>query len=113
MSESNADLAMNKQATLEIEFMHQTLSQHVPAGSEADTKLQEIYQTISQAYYRRSGTEAEAAEELPRELEKLKKTCVLLWTVLDLRTDTVGRRRLVASRKSTALQFLCFRCATA
>lgn len=39
------------QATLEIEFMHQTLSQHV--SPLADTTLQAIYRTISQAYYRR------------------------------------------------------------
>lgn len=38
------------QATLEIEFMHQTLSQHVTPT--ADRTLQSIYHTISQSYTR-------------------------------------------------------------
>ncbi|GAA5834893.1 hypothetical protein JCM11251_002055 [Rhodosporidiobolus azoricus] len=73
------------QATLEIEFMHQTLSQHV--SPTADQTLQSIYKTISQSYYRRPNS---SANELQQELEGLKRT-------------------LVASRRATALQFLCFR----
>ncbi|GAA6031944.1 hypothetical protein JCM8097_003354 [Rhodosporidiobolus ruineniae] len=73
------------QATLEIEFMHQTLSQHV--SPVADQTLQSIYKTISQSYYRRPNS---SANELQQELEGLKRT-------------------LVASRRATALQFLCFR----
>ncbi|BGO96556.1 Exocyst complex component SEC5 [Rhodotorula toruloides] len=73
------------QATLEIEFMHQTLSQHV--SPLADQTLQSIYKTISQSYYRRPNS---SAQELQQELEGLKRT-------------------LVASRRATALQFLCFR----
>ncbi|GAA6006556.1 hypothetical protein JCM10207_004971 [Rhodosporidiobolus poonsookiae] len=73
------------QATLEIEFMHQTLSQHV--SPTADSTLQSIYRTISQSYYRRPNS---SANELQQELEGLKRT-------------------LVASRRATALQFLCFR----
>ncbi|GAA5945363.1 hypothetical protein JCM3775_002199 [Rhodotorula graminis] len=73
------------QATLEIEFMHQTLSQHV--SEQADQTLQSIYKTISQSYYRRPNS---SAQELQHELEGLKRT-------------------LVASRRATALQFLCFR----
>ncbi|GAA5918454.1 hypothetical protein JCM1841_003976 [Sporobolomyces salmonicolor] len=74
------------QATLEIEFMHQTLSQHV--SPHADQTLQSIYKTISQSYYRRPTPNS--AAELQQELEGLKRT-------------------LVASRRATALQFLCFR----
>ncbi|KAM0755622.1 hypothetical protein T439DRAFT_295613 [Meredithblackwellia eburnea MCA 4105] len=74
------------QATLEIEFMHQTLSQHV--SQLADETLQSIYRTISQAYYRRPTPNS--SNELQQELEALKRT-------------------LVASRRATALQFLAFR----
>lgn len=74
------------QATLEIEFMHQTLSQHV--SPLADATLQSIYKTISQSYYRRPTPNS--ATELQAELEGLKRT-------------------LVASRRATTLQFLCFR----
>lgn len=74
------------QATLEIEFMHQTLSQHV--SPQADSTLQSIYKTISQSYYRKPSPNS--AAELQQELEGLKRT-------------------LVASRRATALQFLCFR----
>ncbi|GAA5969236.1 hypothetical protein JCM11641_007520 [Rhodosporidiobolus odoratus] len=73
------------QATLEIEFMHQILSQHV--SPVADQTLQSIYKTISQSYYRRPNS---SANELQQELEGLKRT-------------------LMASRRATALQFLCFR----
>jgi exocyst complex component 2 len=66
--------------------MHQTLSQHV--SPLADTTLQSIYKTISQSYYRRPTPNS--AAELQQELEGLKRT-------------------LVASRRATALQFLCWR----
>lgn len=69
--------------------MHQTLSQHV--SPLADTTLQSIYKTISQSYYRRPTPNS--AAELQSELEGLKRT-------------------LVASRRATALQFLCFRAAS-
>lgn len=74
------------QATLEIEFMHQTLSQHV--SPLADATLQSIYKTVSQSYYRKPSPNS--AGELQLELEGLKRT-------------------LVASRRATALQFLSFR----
>ncbi|KAI5478551.1 exocyst complex component sec5 [Pseudohyphozyma bogoriensis] len=74
------------QATLEIEFMHQTLSQHV--SPNADATLQSIYRTISQSYYRKPSPNG--AGELQQELEGLKRT-------------------LMASRRSTALQFLAFK----
>jgi exocyst complex component 2 len=79
------DMLAPLQATLEIEFMHQTLSQHV--SPRADQTLQSIYKIISQSYYRRPDS---SAQELQAELEGLKRT-------------------LVASRRATALQFLCFR----
>ncbi|KAK4705258.1 exocyst complex component 2, partial [Phenoliferia sp. Uapishka_3] len=74
------------QATLEIEFMHQTLSQHV--SPVADDTLQSIYKTISRSYYRKPT--ANSSGELQQELEGLKRT-------------------LVSSRRATALQFLAFR----
>lgn len=74
------------QATLEIEFMHQTLSQHV--SPVANQTLQSIYSTISQSYYRKPSSNS--AGELQQELEGLKRT-------------------LMASRRATALQFLCMR----
>lgn len=73
------------QATLEIEFMHQTLSQHVTPL--ADSTLQSIYKTISQSYYRKPSPNS--AGELQQELEGLKRT-------------------LVASRRATALQVCLF-----
>jgi exocyst complex component 2 len=77
------------QATLEIEFLHQTLSQYVTPKSEAT--LKQIYETISRKYVRGSGAAGTAeAEALQRELESVKRT-------------------LVSSRKATALEFLCFR----
>ncbi len=73
------------QATLEIEFIHQTLSQFV--SPPAEKTLKDVYETISERYQRKSPDETEL---LKNELEVVKKT-------------------LVASRKATALQFLCFR----
>lgn len=74
------------QATLEMEFLHQTLNTHVLPG--ADATLQEIYKIISAAY-RPANTGGEA-NELQKELEQLKLT-------------------LTQARRATALQFLCFR----
>ncbi|GAA5808629.1 hypothetical protein MFLAVUS_002021 [Mucor flavus] len=72
------------QATLEIEFMHQTLSQYVtPAASDT---LQSIYQTIEQAY----DPQQQQSSNLKSELSHVKEL-------------------LVFSRKSTVVQFLCFK----
>ena len=73
------------QATLEVEFMHQTLAQFVSPAAEKT--LKQVYETISERYRRKSSEENEL---LKQELETVKKT-------------------LVTSRKATALQFLCFR----
>ncbi|OCH93951.1 hypothetical protein OBBRIDRAFT_789821 [Obba rivulosa] len=70
-------------ATLEIEFMHQTLSRYVT--SSADHTLSEIYTKISQAYARRPGD-----ENLQAHLDGVKKT-------------------LADTRRATARQFLCFK----
>ncbi|KAI9311707.1 exocyst complex component Sec5-domain-containing protein [Dichotomocladium elegans] len=72
------------QATLEIEFMHQTLQQYV-TPSASDT-LQMIYQSIEQSY----DAQQQSSGELQAELNHVK----------DL---------LVFSRKSTVVQFLCFK----
>ena len=74
------------QATLEIEFIHQTLSAHV--SPVAEQQLKKIYELISQKYTRED--EANTNVSLQAELENVK-------------------RILVASRKATALEFLCFR----
>lgn len=79
-------LTTSTQATLEIEFMHQTLAPFVTP--EADATMQEIYKKISTAYERASGSEG--SNDLQEELEALKRT-------------------LQMSRRSTALTFLCFR----
>ncbi|PWN37481.1 uncharacterized protein FA14DRAFT_14429 [Meira miltonrushii] len=77
------------QATLEIEFVHQTLAVYVTPNSEKI--LKQIYETISQKYVRQSGAKGEEENaSLQTELESVK-------------------RILVASRKATALEFLCFR----
>lgn len=75
------------QATLEMEFLHQTLNVHVSPA--ADATLQEIYKIISQAYRPQTGADGSSGE-LQRELEQLKLT-------------------LTQARRATALQFLCFR----
>ncbi|KAG0140924.1 hypothetical protein CROQUDRAFT_52505 [Cronartium quercuum f. sp. fusiforme G11] len=75
------------QATLEIEFMHQTLSAYVTA--QADQTLQSIYQKISSAYQRTPNADG-SNEVLQKELEALKRT-------------------LQFSRRSTALAFVCFK----
>jgi exocyst complex component 2 len=77
------------QATLEIEFTHQTLSQYV--STKAEKLLKQIYQTISQKYVKQTGARgAEEDASLQNELESVKKI-------------------LISSRKATALEFLCFR----
>ncbi|TFK41615.1 exocyst complex component Sec5-domain-containing protein [Crucibulum laeve] len=70
-------------ATLEIEFMHQTLGRYV-TPSAAKT-LSELYNKISQAYARRPGD-----ENLQANLDGVKKT-------------------LAETRRSTGIEFLCFR----
>ncbi|KAF8553802.1 hypothetical protein OG21DRAFT_1603880 [Imleria badia] len=70
-------------ATLEIEFMHQTLARYV---SPAATKtLSELYNKISMAYARRPGD-----ENLQGHLDNVKKT-------------------LAESRRATSIEFMCFR----
>ncbi|KAG8216446.1 exocyst complex component Sec5-domain-containing protein [Butyriboletus roseoflavus] len=70
-------------ATLEIEFMHQTLARYV---SPAATKtLSELYNKISMAYARRPGD-----ENLQRHLDNVK-------------------RILAESRRATSIEFMCFR----
>ncbi|PKK78359.1 hypothetical protein RhiirC2_730073 [Rhizophagus irregularis] len=71
------------QATLEIEFMNQTLSQYVTP--QAQETLQIIYTTIEQLYDTTSGT-----DRLDSELSSVKQF-------------------LVDGRKNTSLQFLCFK----
>lgn len=73
------------QATLEIEFLHQTLSAFI--SEKAERLLKQVYETISQKYRRVDGEEK---EQLNAELERVKQI-------------------LVQSRKATALEFLCFR----
>jgi exocyst complex component 2 len=72
-----------QQATLEIEFMHQTLSRYV-TPSAAKT-LSELYSKISQAYARRPGD-----ENLQGNLDGVKKT-------------------LADTRRATGVECLCFR----
>ncbi|EED84825.1 predicted protein [Postia placenta Mad-698-R] len=70
-------------ATLEIEFLHQTLSRYVT--SSADQTLSDLYTKISQAYARRPGD-----ENLQTHLDGVKKT-------------------LADTRRATGIEFLCFR----
>ncbi|KAF9459756.1 exocyst complex component Sec5-domain-containing protein [Collybia nuda] len=70
-------------ATLEIEFMHQTLGRYV-TPSAAKT-LSDLYNKISQAYARRPGD-----ENLQSNLDGVKKT-------------------LAETRRATGIEFLCFR----
>ncbi|KAJ3732617.1 exocyst complex component sec5 [Lentinula guzmanii] len=70
-------------ATLEIEFMHQTLGKYVtPAAAKT---LSDLYNKISQAYARRPGD-----ENLQNHLDGVKKT-------------------LADTRRATGIEFLCFR----
>jgi exocyst complex component 2 len=74
---------LTRKATLEIEFLHQSLNPYVtPAANENLTK---IYDTISQSYRRQK-----SSDDFHRELEGLKKL-------------------LGESRKSTGLETLCFK----
>lgn len=72
------------QATLEIEFLHQTLAAYI--SPQAEQRLKDVYETISHNYVRTSGDK----DTLNAELERVKQI-------------------LVHTRKSTALEFLCFR----
>ncbi|CAG8692324.1 5273_t:CDS:10, partial [Funneliformis caledonium] len=71
------------QATLEIEFMNQTLAQYV--SPQAQETLQLIYTTIEQLYDTSSGN-----GRLDSELSSVKQF-------------------LIESRKNTSLQFMCFK----
>lgn len=70
-------------ATLEIEFLHQTLSRYVTPS--ANKTLAELYNKISQAYARKPGD-----ENLQTHLDGVKKT-------------------LADTRRATGIEFLCFR----
>ncbi|KAL0958155.1 hypothetical protein HGRIS_000321 [Hohenbuehelia grisea] len=70
-------------ATLEIEFMHQTLTRY--ATSAASKTLSDLYNTISQAYAKRPGD-----QNFPSNLDGVKKT-------------------LADTRRATGIEFLCFR----
>ncbi|KAI0711370.1 exocyst complex component Sec5-domain-containing protein [Earliella scabrosa] len=70
-------------ATLEIEFMHQTLSRYVTPS--ADKTLSNLYTEISRAYAKRPGD-----ENLQAHLDGVKKT-------------------LADARRATGIEFLCFR----
>jgi len=70
-------------ATLEIEFMHQTLSRYVTSNTAK--MLSDLYTKISQAYARRPGD-----ENLQSNLDGVKRTL----------SDT---------RRKTGIEFLCFR----
>ena len=74
------------QATLEIEFVHQTMSFHV--SPKAESTLKHVYDTISQRYS--ASAQGQNPADMKKDLESVKHT-------------------LIASRKATALAFLCFR----
>jgi exocyst complex component 2 len=76
---------LHLQATLEIEFMHQTVAQYVSSTSAAT--LTEVYTTISNAYERKPDN---AHENLQVQLDGVKRT-------------------LHETRKATAINFVCFR----
>lgn len=71
-----------------MEFLHQTLIHYIIPDSEAHKTFPLIYQTISQSYNRKGG--AGGMSELESDIKGLKDI-------------------LSACKKSTALQFLCFR----
>jgi exocyst complex component 2 len=71
------------QATLEIEFLHQSVNPYVTPT--ANDTLSKIYDTISQAYRRQK-----SSDDFHRELEGLKKL-------------------LGESRKATGLETVCFK----
>lgn len=70
-------------ATLEIEFLHQSVNQYVTP--QANETLSRIYDTISQAYRRQK-----SSDDFHRELDGLKKL-------------------LSDSRRATGLETLCFK----
>lgn len=70
------------QATLEIEFLHQTMLRFVTPTAEK--KLSEVYTSISESYVRRPG------DNMQSQLEGVKKT-------------------LGETRRATQIDFLCFR----
>src|SRR6266702_5065534 len=71
------------QATLEIEFMHQTLSRYVTTNTAKI--LSDLYTKISQAYARRPGDE-------------------------NLQSNLDGVKRILSeTRRRTGIEFLCFR----
>ncbi|KAJ7275010.1 exocyst complex component sec5 [Mycena rebaudengoi] len=72
-------------ATLEIEFMHQTLGRYVSPNGYAAKQLGELYTNISKAYAKRPGDEG-----LQASLDGVKRTL----------SDT---------RRATGIEFLCFR----
>jgi exocyst complex component 2 len=74
---------LTHQATLEIEFLHQSVNAHVTA--QANDTLSRIYDTISQAYKRQAST-----DDFQRELEGLRKL-------------------LSDSRRATGMGTLCFK----
>ena len=83
--EGTVELLANarSQATLEIEFLHQSLNPYVTPT--ANDTLSKIYDTISQAYRRQK-----SSDDFHRELEGLKKL-------------------LGESRKATGLETVCFK----
>lgn len=82
-SETHIRDSSHSQATLEIEFLHQTLSRYVTPS--ADQTLADLYTKISQAYARRPGD-----ENLQSHLDGVKKT-------------------LGDTRRATGIEFLCFK----
>ncbi len=80
---TNAHLADAVQATLEIEFLHQSVNQYVTP--QANDTLSKIYDTISQAY-----RQQKSSDDFHRELDSLKK-------------------RLSDSRRATGMETLCFK----
>jgi len=71
-------------ATLEIEFMHQTISRYT-TGNKTEAILVEVYNTISKSYAKKPGD-----EQIQTYLGNVKKT-------------------LAESRKGTLLAFMCFK----
>ncbi len=73
----------SRQATLEIEFIHQTVSRYVTPS--AGKTLSDLYNKISQAYARKAGD-----ENLQEHLDGVQKT-------------------QAETRRATGIEFLCFR----
>lgn len=71
------------QATLEIEFMHQTIMYYTTPAATAT--LAEVYNQISHSYARRPGD-----EQIQTHLDGVKKT-------------------LAEARRGTGIEFMCFR----